>query len=118
MLCVRMVFLLCLLDFFGKIETVPYQRLKKVPVSLTWADLNKAGYLVSSDGMIHAGFDAIKKISVLVISLVWMAPLFWIPGSRFWFNKFYNYVAKNRHKLFGRRSVCQCQSEFDYSPDK
>ena len=95
-LCARSVRWLSLLDFFGRIEWVPYQSLESPPPGLTWDDLCRAVYLVDGRGHRHEGFFAFRQLGLRLPLLIPLALALRLPGVSFLGFPAYRWVARNR----------------------
>jgi predicted DCC family thiol-disulfide oxidoreductase YuxK len=69
---------------------------------LTHEQLMNEMYVVTSDGMRHAGVHALRYLTRR-LPLLWpVAPLFHIPGMTYLCHKAYRWVAQRRYRLAGK----------------
>ena len=110
--CTRVSRGLARIDFFRRVEWVPFQALEEPPNGLTWEDLDSAAYLSTGRGRLHEGFYSFRMLTLRLLPLVPLAPLFWFPGMKLLGVPAYRWVAKNRYRIsachmptlkFGRR---------------
>ena len=102
-------------DLFGRIEWVPFQSLESLPPNVTRVDLEDAAYLATGSDNLYRGFDALRMLSLRVVLLTPLIPLMWFPGVRFFGNRIYQFVARNRYRI----SRCQtsiCKSKGSRKP--
>jgi predicted DCC family thiol-disulfide oxidoreductase YuxK len=69
--------------------------------ALSEADLSRSAYLLTSDGQALEGFFVFRKLSLLIPALRPLAPLVWLPGSRYLGVKTYRWIAGRRTRIFG-----------------
>ena len=98
-LCLWLVRRLARLDFSNAVAWVPFQSLDEPPQGLTWEALDRAVYLDTGAGPNHAGFFAIRKLTLKLPALWPLAPLFWFPGVHFPGTAVYRWVAAHRRRL-------------------
>jgi predicted DCC family thiol-disulfide oxidoreductase YuxK len=93
--CVRSMVWLLAFDGLGQIRTRDF-RTHRSPV-VSDAQLEKALYLVLSDGRALAGFEAYRYVVLRVPGLWWQIPLFYVPVlSRLIGHSVYNWIAGHR----------------------
>ena len=109
-LCTRLVHWLSKIDLFRQITWTPYQILERPPRGLTWDDLNHAAYLETGKGRLHEGFYAFKMLTLKLLPLTPLAPLFWFPGVNLAGVPAYRWVARNRFRLPGCRMPAKRQA--------
>lgn len=97
--CSRVVQWLGSVDFRKKIRWVPFQSLEEPPPGLTWDDLDAAAYLDCGQGNLEEGFYAFRKLTVKILPLILLAPIFWFPGVQFLGVPAYRWVARNRYRI-------------------
>jgi len=61
-------------------------------------------HVVLPDGRVFAGAEAAARIARTVRLLGWLGALYYVPGLRQLSDVAYRLVARNRYRLFGRRS--------------
>ncbi len=102
-LCTGNVHRLHRLDWFGCIETVPFQS-DEVYVrfpSLSRSECEKAMHVVLEDGRIVSGADAIREV-LLRMPLTWVLGIFMaIPPLPWLLGKLYGKLAPWRHHMGG-----------------
>ena len=101
--CSTTVKLLSRADLLKQVSWIPYQTLERPPDDLSWDDLDIAAYLETGSGRLHRGFYAFRMLTLRVLLLVPLIPLFWFPGVRIAGVPVYGWMAKNRHRI----SRCQ-----------
>ena len=99
--CAKTVRWLSKIDFFDRITWTPYQVLQEPPSRLSWDDLNSSAYLDTGQGRLHEGFYAFRKLTLKLLPLIPLAPIFWFPGVNLAGVKVYAWVARNRYRLSG-----------------
>ena len=97
--CTRVVRSLSRIDFFSQIVWTPYQTLEKPPRGLSWADLDDAAYMDTGLGNLHEGFYAFRMLTLRLVPLLPLAPIFWFPGVNIMGVAVYRWVARNRYRL-------------------
>jgi hypothetical protein len=79
---------------------LPYQDLETPPHGLSWEDLDRAAYLDDpGQGRLYEGFYAFRMLTLRLIPLLPLAPLFWFPGVHLVGVAIYRWVARNRSHL-------------------
>ncbi len=68
---------------------------------MSWQDLDCAAYLYTGKGRLHEGFDGFKTLTLRLLPLVPLAPLFWFPGVKLLGVPIYRWIAKNRYRISG-----------------
>ena len=102
--CTRVVRWLRALDIARKVQWVPFQSLGEPPGGLSWHDLNSAAYLDCGGGQMKEGFYAFRQLTVKILPLFPLAPLFWFPGAHLLGRAAYRWISGNRYRL----SRCGC----------
>ena len=97
--CTNVVRVLASLDLFRRVNWVPYQSLAKPPVGLSWEELDSAAYLDTGASQLHEGFYAFRMLTLRVLPLLPLAPMFWMPGMTVVGVPVYRWVARNRHRF-------------------
>ena len=103
-LCLRLVNLLARLDYADAVSWTPFQSLDAPPEGLTWQDLDQAVYLDTGAGPRHAGFFAVRKLTLKLPALWPLVPIFWFPGVHLPGQAVYRWVAANRRRFSRCRS--------------
>ncbi len=98
-LCLRLVNLLARLDYANAVSWVAFQSLDAPPEGLTWQALDRAVHLDTGSGPRHAGFFAVRKLTLKLPALWPLAPLFWFPGVHLPGQAVYGWVAANRRRF-------------------
>jgi len=93
------------MDFLGCIEWSPYQALERPPQGLSWNDLDQAAYLDTGRANLKEGFYAFRMLTLRLLPLIPLAPIFWLPGINLLGEALYIWVARNRFRLAGCRRV-------------
>jgi predicted DCC family thiol-disulfide oxidoreductase YuxK len=93
------------MDLLGGIEWNPCQALERPPQGLAWHDLDRAAYLDTGQGRLHEGFYAFRMLTLRLLPLIPLAPIFWFPGMNLVGEAVYGWVARNRYRLSGCRRV-------------
>ncbi len=88
-------------DWFQRVKWTPGQELSSFPSGLTPADLNEAMYMEDSQGRLHGGFFAVRRLALILPPLLPLAPFMWLPGARFLGVRLYAFIARNRGCLLG-----------------
>ena len=88
-------------DWFQRVKWTPGQDLSSFPRGLTRADLDEAMYLEDSQGRLHGGFFAVRRLALILPPLLPLAPFMWLPGARFLGVRLYAFIARNRGCLLG-----------------
>ncbi len=74
---------------------------------LAAADLNDAMYVVTEDGALYGGFHAFRRI-IWSSPFTWLfVPLFYLPGSVFFGERAYAWVARNRRRIGCVSASCE-----------
>jgi predicted DCC family thiol-disulfide oxidoreductase YuxK len=97
--CVRAVRGLSCLDLRNLVTWTPYQSLESPPRGLTWDDLNTAAYLDTGEDHLYEGFYAFRMLTLKLLPLFPLAPLFWLPGAHWPGVALYRWIARNRRRL-------------------
>ena len=92
------------LDFSHRVAWVSYQSLARPPDGLSWADLDRAAYLVDGAGVQHEGFFAFRRLTRILKPLLPLYPLLLLPGMDRLGVALYRRVARNRHRFWSRFS--------------
>jgi predicted DCC family thiol-disulfide oxidoreductase YuxK len=106
-LCRRSVAILIALDWFGRVRPVSFRdvdlpRFNRVfGSSITPIDADREMYLVRP-GRALGGYDAYRRLALLLPALWPVAPLLWLPGVSHLGRWMYRWVADRRLALFGR----------------
>ena len=90
-------------DFFHLITWIPYQSLDQPPPGLSWDDLDLGIYLDTGRDHHHRGFYAFRMLTLRLLPLIPLAPLFWFPGVSLAGAPVYRWVARNRYRFSGCR---------------
>ena len=88
----------------GLVDTVDFQQpgvLNRFP-GLTQERCMKAMHLVTPDGRVFRGPEAIVRALATRPVLAWIAPLYYLPGLRQLLNGFYAFLATNRYRFWGK----------------
>jgi predicted DCC family thiol-disulfide oxidoreductase YuxK len=64
-------------------------------------------HVVTDDGRIFAGAEAIARLVAGVPVVGWLAFVYYVPGLRQLAELAYGFVARNRYRLFGRTQKCE-----------
>lgn len=77
-----------------------------------WPDLpverlHKEMCIVDPQGRMHWGAEAVRRLSLRLRRLWWLAPLIHLPGSMLLWRPAYGLVARNRYRLMGRSAHCE-----------
>ena len=97
--CTRVVNWLSWLDFSKGVHWIPFQSLEEPPPELVWDDLQTAAYLDCGRGNLEEGFYAFRKLTIKIVPLIPLAPLFWFPGMHLLGVPAYRWVARNRYRI-------------------
>jgi len=106
--CQRCVALLRRWDRGGRLRCVPLQdkaALAALP-PIPGAALEQAMHLVTADGAVYAGAEAVPPLLRVLPGGPPLALLFGIPGVPGLANRIYRWVARNRHQLGCGSAVC------------
>ena len=98
--CRSVMAVLSRLDICGRVTWAPYQSLRTPPDGLTWEDLEQSAYLETGEteqGGLHEGFQAFRRLTLLLPPLWPLAPLLWLPGVPALGTGLYRWVAGNRY---------------------
>lgn len=76
-------------------STLPIEKIEKLSTVILW-----------SQGQIYEKSDAALLVLQQLGGLWWFSRFFWI-APQFMRNFVYDFVAKNRYKLFGKRDSCR-----------
>ncbi len=101
--CTRVVRGLSRIDFFRQVQWIPFQSLEEPPQGLSWEDLDRASYLDTGRGGLHEGFYSFRMLTLRLLPLVPLAPVFWFPGMNLLGAAVYRWIARNRYHI----SRCQ-----------
>lgn len=101
--CGGMVRGLARLDYWNAVTWTPWQSLNQPPSGLSWDDLQSAVYLDTGSGNLKQGFFAFRWLTLRLLPLIPLAPLFWIPGVQLLGAPLYRWVARHRYCIAGRR---------------
>jgi predicted DCC family thiol-disulfide oxidoreductase YuxK len=88
----------------GLVETVDFQApavLNRFP-GLTYEACMEAMHLVTPDGRVFRGPEAIARALATRPVLAWIAPVYYLPGLRQLWNGIYVFLAKNRYRFWGK----------------
>ena len=97
--CTGVVQMLSRIDFFHQVLWIPFQTLEKPPQGLSWEDLDRASYLDTRRGRIHEGFYGFRMLTLRLLPLVPLAPVFWFPGMNLLGTPVYRWIARNRYRV-------------------
>lgn len=86
-------------DLFHRMTWTSFQSLDEPPYTLSWQDLDSAAYLDDGEGKLYGGFYAFRLLTVRLVPLLPLAPLFWFPGMHLPGVAVYRWVAKNRYAI-------------------
>ena len=95
------------IDFFDVKEWTPYQALERLPLGLSWGDLERAVYLDTCQDRLYEGFYAFKMLTLKLLPLIPLVPIMWFPGMNLVGEAIYSWVARNRYRLSGCRRVSE-----------
>ena len=98
-LCTGVVRILRLLDVTSTLRYRSYQDLETPPRGLSWHDLERSAYLVTSTGKAYEGFFAFRMLALKMPAFLLLSPLLWFPGVGTLGKAVYRWVADNRHRL-------------------
>jgi len=103
-LCLRSVERVKRLDRYGRVQLVPLaiarEQLAQLPVTLpSEAQLRKQLHLISADGRVWAGADAVARLALLSPRVSLLGRLMLLPGVRHAARLVYRVVARYRHRL-------------------
>ena len=99
------------MDWFDRLTFRSFQALEQPPQGLSWRDLDNAAYLDDTGhGDLHGGFYAFRQLTIRLLPLMPLAPLFWFPGIRFIGVAVYGWIARHRYHI----SACRLS---DRRPD-
>jgi len=88
------------MDLSGHMTWTPFHMLEQPPAGLSWEDLDNAAYLDDTGhGDLYGGFYAFRMLTIRLIPLMPLAPLFWFPGIRHIGVPVYHWVARNRYSI-------------------
>ena len=87
------------LDFFNKIDWIPYQSLDEPLSGLTWEDFDRAVYLDTGNDAYYEGFYAFRMMTLKMLPLMPLSPIMWFPGVSLVGTKFYTWFASNRYRF-------------------
>jgi predicted DCC family thiol-disulfide oxidoreductase YuxK len=73
---------------------------------VTHAAAMRKMHVVTTDGRIFAGAEAIARIVATVRFVGWLAYLYYVPGIKQLADLGYALIARYRYKLFGRSEAC------------
>ena len=97
--CTRVVRGLFRIDFFRKVQWIPFQSLEEPPQGLSWEDLDLAAYLDTGREGLHEGFYSFRMLTLRLLPLVPLAPAFWFPGMNLLGPVVYRWIASNRYRI-------------------
>ena len=97
--CTRVAQGLSLIDFFRQVQWIPFQTLEEPPQGLSWEDLDRAAYLDTRGRGLHEGFYGFRMLTLRLVPLVPLAPVFWFPGMNLLGTKVYRWIARNRYRI-------------------
>lgn len=97
--CIASVRWLARLDLLNRVDWVPFQALEEPPRGLTWDDLEAEVYLDTGRERLYGGFYAVRMLTLRVLLLMPLAPLFWLPGMPIPGTAVYHWVSTNRHRI-------------------
>ena len=66
---------------------------------MAWADLDRAAYLSTGKGRLHQGFYGFRMLTLRLLPLVPLAPIFWLPGMNLLGVAVYRWIARNRYRI-------------------
>lgn len=96
----------------GAVETVSFQEpgiLARFP-GLTYEACMKAMHLITPDGRVFRGAEAIVQALGTRRLFAWVATVYYLPGLRQLFNAMYAFVAANRYRFWGKTAPSECDS--------
>jgi predicted DCC family thiol-disulfide oxidoreductase YuxK len=94
------------------VEAVNFQEpgvLTRFP-GLTYEACMQAMHLVTPDGRVFRGAEAIVQALATRLLFAWIAPVYYLPGLRQFFNASYAFIAANRYRFWGKTSPSECES--------
>ena len=95
------------------VETASFQEpgvLDRFP-GLTHEACMKAMHLVTPDGRVFLGAEAIVQALATRRLFAWVAPVYYLPGLRQLFSGLYAFIAANRYRFWGKTaSGDECES--------
>ncbi len=103
--CTRVVRGLSRIDFFRRVQWIPFQSLEELPRGLSWEDLDRSAYLDTGRGGLHEGFYSFRMLTLRLLPLVPLAPVFWFPGMNLLGTVVYRWIARNRYRISRCRIV-------------
>ena len=103
--CTRVVQGLSRMDPLRQVQWIPFQSLEEPPQGLSWEDLDRAAYLDTGRGNLHEGFYSFRMLTLRLLPLVPLAPLFWFPGMNLLGVPLYRWIARNRYRTSACRTV-------------
>ncbi len=77
----------------------PFQSLEQPPPGLSWDDLDRAAYLDTGRGRLHRGYYAFRMLTLRLLPLLPLAPIFWFPGVVPAGVAAYGWIARNRYRI-------------------
>ena len=110
--CTRQSRRLARLAHPGVLETVSFQEpgvLEQFP-GLTYEACMKAMHLITPDGRIFLGAEAIVQALTTRRLFVWVLWLYYLPGLRQLVNGLYAFIAANRYRFWGKTAPSECNS--------
>ena len=97
--CTRVVRGLSRIDFFRQVQWIPFQSLEEPPQGLSWEDLDRSAYLDTGREGLHEGFYSFRMLTLRLLPLVPLAPVFWFPGMNLLGTVVYRWIASNRNRI-------------------
>lgn len=95
-----------------RIEARPYQSFSSTDPRLSRAELDRELKLVTPDGGVFGGAEAIVRAARLARpALGWVLSVYYVPGLRQVADRLYSWVARNRYRLFGRSGPAVCSDD-------
>ena len=89
------------LDWLGKLRFISLadSEVAILAPTLTQEDLHRAMQIVSPDGKLSSGPDAVREATLRIPLLCWFGALLWLPGLRQLSYPAYRWVARNRYRI-------------------
>lgn len=87
------------IDTFRQVQWIPFQSLEEPPHGLSWEDLDRSAYLDTGRGGLHEGFYSVRMLTLRLLPLVPLVPVFWFPGMNLLGTAVYRWIARNRYRI-------------------
>ena len=115
-LCTFQMRVLTWLDWFNTARLLPLSdpRAAALAPGLSRDDLLAAIHCITPRGQVHRGARCLRHVGMRMPLLIPLALVLWVPGVIWLAEKFYNWVARNRHvlsRLFGCKEACALMPE-------